>query len=122
MAAAGVWKSVSLMLVVSMAVISGAPEMVKATITCSDVVGNLMPCLSYISNGGPISSACCSGVKTLYGEAQNPGDRQSVCKCIKSAVNGIGYSNINYDLVAGIPEKCGLDIPYKICPSTDCDK
>ncbi|GKV03042.1 hypothetical protein SLEP1_g15408 [Rubroshorea leprosula] len=96
----------------------------QAAVTCGDVVRNLTPCISYVSNGGSIPQTCCNGIKTLYSAAQTTTDRQTVCKCIKSAVNAYGnqYSNYNLDLAAGLPGKCGVNIPYKISPSTDCDK
>ncbi|KAK8631299.1 hypothetical protein V6N13_080053 [Hibiscus sabdariffa] len=109
----------SLMLVVSVAL---APEAAEAALTCDNVVSHLTECVSYVSVGGTMSDGCCSGVKTLYAEAQTSDDRQSVCKCIKSAVNEMPYSAVNLDRAAGIPDKCGLHIPYKISPSTDCNK
>ncbi|XVF37416.1 hypothetical protein REPUB_Repub20aG0005900 [Reevesia pubescens] len=120
MASFGVQKLASLMLVVYMVV--SAPEVTKAAVTCGDVVNHLMPCVSYVSNGGPLTEGCCNGIKTLYGQAQTSGDRQNVCNCIKSAVNGIRISNASLGLAAGLPDKCGLHLPYKISPSTDCNK
>ncbi|GMJ01628.1 hypothetical protein HRI_003832000 [Hibiscus trionum] len=119
MATSLVPKLLSLMLLVSVAL---EVEPAEAAMTCGSVVSNLLPCMSYVSTGGPLPAACCSGVKTLYGEAQTSDDLQSVCKCIKSAVNGLSYSDENLDRAAGIPGKCGLSIPYKISPSTDCSK
>nr|B3A0N2.1 RecName: Full=Non-specific lipid-transfer protein; Short=LTP [Lycium barbarum] len=49
---------------------------------------------------GPLGG-CCGGIK-------------------KSAAAGI--SGINYGIAAGLPGKCGVNIPYKISPSTDCSK
>ncbi|XWS13055.1 hypothetical protein CRYUN_Cryun36dG0004500 [Craigia yunnanensis] len=119
MASSGVLKLASLMLV---CMVVSAPMAAKAAVTCGDVVNHLMPCVSYVSNGGPLPDACCNGVKGLYGEAQTSADRQNVCKCIKSAVNGIPYSDFNLGLASGLPDKCGLHLPYKISPSTDCNK
>ncbi|XP_022760949.1 non-specific lipid-transfer protein 3-like [Durio zibethinus] len=119
MASFGVRKLASLMLV---CMVVSAPLVAKAAVTCSDVVNHLLPCVSYVSNGGPLPDACCNGVKTLYGEAQTSGDRQNVCRCIESTVRGISYSSFNLDLAAGLPDKCGLHLPYKISPSTDCSK
>ncbi|PPR85019.1 hypothetical protein GOBAR_AA35685 [Gossypium barbadense] len=120
MASSGVLKLVSMILIVCMTVMS-APKAAKAAITCSDVVNHLIPCSSYVQNGGTPAAACCSGVKALYGEAQTSPDRQNVCKCIKSAVNGIPYTSNNLNLAAGLPAKCGLQLPYSISPSTDCN-
>ncbi|KAJ4704246.1 Non-specific lipid-transfer protein [Melia azedarach] len=96
--------------------------MAKADITCQQVVSDLTPCISYVSNGGAVPVNCCNGVRTLYGAAQTTVDRQNVCKCLKSAVSGISYTGFNLGLAAGLPSKCGLNIPYKISPSTDCNR
>ncbi|KAK8511044.1 hypothetical protein V6N13_013457 [Hibiscus sabdariffa] len=121
MVTSGVLKLASLMLVVCMAV-TGAPKAADAAVTCNVVVNNLMPCISYVQSGGQPPAACCDGVRTLYGQAQTSADRQTVCKCIKSAINGIPYSGTNLGYAASLPEKCNLHIPYKISPSTDCNK
>lgn len=121
MASSGVLKLVSMILIVCMAVM-GATKSAKAAISCSDVINHLVPCVSYVQNGGTPPAACCNGVKTLYGEAQTSADRQSVCKCIKSAVNGMPYTNNNLNLAASLPAKCGLNLPYNISPNTDCSK
>ncbi|PRQ42705.1 putative plant lipid transfer protein/Par allergen [Rosa chinensis] len=92
----------------------------KAAITCGQVVNKLMPCVAYVQNGGTPAVGCCSGIKTLYGMAQTTPDRQSVCNCLKQAVAGIPYTGANAGLAAGLPGKCGVNLPYKINPSTDC--
>ncbi|KAK3405011.1 hypothetical protein EUGRSUZ_K01283 [Eucalyptus grandis] len=43
----------------------------------------------------------------------------AACKCLKSASGSI--SGINFGVVAAIPGKCGVNIPYKISPSTNCN-
>ncbi|GMI71912.1 hypothetical protein HRI_000860500 [Hibiscus trionum] len=121
MASSGVLKLASLMLIVCMAA-TIAPEAADAAISCNNVLNYLFPCISYVQNGGQPAAACCNGVKTLYGQAQTSVDRQNVCKCIKSAVNGIPYSRINIGNAESLPDKCNLHIPYKISPSTDCNK
>ncbi|OIW00904.1 hypothetical protein TanjilG_19845 [Lupinus angustifolius] len=61
---------------------------------------------------------CCNGIKNLNGMAQNTPDQQSVCNCIKIAVNesGFTYSSFNLDLAASLPKKCGVNVPYQISP------
>ncbi|KAE8662778.1 Non-specific lipid-transfer protein [Hibiscus syriacus] len=68
--------------------------------------------------GGAVPPACCSGIKTLNGEAQTTPDRQAACNCLKSAAATI--TGINLNLASGLPGKCGVSIPYQISPSTDC--
>ncbi|KAK8709572.1 hypothetical protein V6N13_060587 [Hibiscus sabdariffa] len=121
MASSGVLKLATVMLIVCTAATS-APVAAEAAVTCSDVVKHLLPCVSYIQNGGQPAAQCCNGVKTLFGGAQTKADRQNVCRCIKSAVNGIPYSSFNLGNAASLPNKCNLHLPYKISPSTDCNK
>ncbi|XP_039067804.1 non-specific lipid-transfer protein 3-like [Hibiscus syriacus] len=120
MASSSVLKLASLLLVVCMAVTT-VPKAADAAITCGGVVNHLMPCISYVQNGGQPTAACCNGVRALYAEAQTSTDRQSVCKCLKSAINGFRYSSFNLGNAAGLPDKCSLHIPYKISPSIDCN-
>lgn len=99
-----------------------APKGAKADISCDQVVRNLTPCISYVANGGSVAAACCSGIKSLYDAAKTTADRKSVCKCLKQAINGIPYTSYNLGLAAGLPNKCGVNLPYKISPSADCNK
>ncbi|KAK4381724.1 Non-specific lipid-transfer protein 2 [Sesamum angolense] len=64
--------------------------------------------------------SCCSGVKGLYGAAKTTPDRQSVCSCLKSLAGS--YKDVDLSKAAGLPVQCGVNIPYKISPSTDCSK
>ncbi|XP_039025420.1 non-specific lipid-transfer protein 1-like [Hibiscus syriacus] len=66
---------------------------------------------------GVVPPACCSGIKTLNGEAQTTPERQEACNCLKSAAATI--TGINLNLASGLPGKCGVSIPYQISPSTD---
>ena len=100
-------------------VVSSAPK-AEAAIQCGQVVRYLTPCISYVANGGTVPAECCSGIKSLYSLAHTTADRQSVCKCLKQAVSGVPYTAFNLGLAAGLPNKCGVNIPYKISPSTNC--
>nr|XP_043635709.1 non-specific lipid-transfer protein Lac s 1-like [Erigeron canadensis] len=93
----------------------------EAAITCGQVVTKLMPCLIYLrGTGGAVPPACCNGVKGLNSAASTTPDRKTACNCLKSAY--ASYSGINPDNALGLPSKCGVNIPYKISPSTDCSK
>ena len=98
----------------------------QAAVTCGQVMNNLAPCASYIMSGGStVPAQCCNGIRTLNSMAQTTPDRQAVCSCIKSAVGSIGLSyglNDRLNLAAGLPEKCGVNIPYQISPNTDCSR
>ncbi|KAK4833944.1 hypothetical protein QYF36_013779 [Acer negundo] len=105
--------------VVVMCMVAGAP-IAEAAITCGQVSSSLGPCIPYLRIGtGAVPPACCSGVKTLAGAATTTPDRQQACKCLKSAAASI--SGFNYNVASGLPGKCGISIPYKISPTTNCD-
>ncbi|KAK6779911.1 hypothetical protein RDI58_022095 [Solanum bulbocastanum] len=90
----------------------------EAIISCGQVVERLTPCIEYVREGGVLPTSCCSGIKTLNGEATTTPDRQAACNCIKSTAATI--SDINLDLAATLPTKCGVNLPYKISSSIDC--
>ncbi|OWM81631.1 hypothetical protein CDL15_Pgr007669 [Punica granatum] len=69
---------------------------------------------------GPVPPACCNGIRSLNSAAKTNPDLRAACQCLKSIASSI--SRINYGLVAGAPGNCGVGIPYKIAPSTNCDK
>ncbi|MED6106889.1 hypothetical protein PIB30_008893 [Stylosanthes scabra] len=95
----------------------GAP-MVQA-ITCSQVTNSLFPCFSYVENGGTPSQGCCNGIKTLMSSATTTADRRTACSCLKSAAASI--SGLNPGNMLALPGKCGVNIPYKISTSTNCN-
>ncbi|CAA3021909.1 lipid transfer [Olea europaea subsp. europaea] len=117
MASSRVVKAMCLVLI---AVFLPAP-LAEAAITCGTVVSSLGPCLSYVQGNSPIVPAgCCKGINSLYVSAKTTPDRQSVCSCLKSLAGT--YKGIDIGKAGGLPGKCGVNIPYKIAPSTDCSK
>ncbi|KAL2479346.1 Non-specific lipid-transfer protein 3 [Abeliophyllum distichum] len=117
MASSGIVKAMCFVLI---AVALVAP-LAEAAISCGAVVGSLRPCLGYVQNSSPIvPPACCNGIRGLYASAKTPADRRSICYCLKSLASS--YKGINFNKAAGLPGKCGVNIPYKISPSTDCSK
>ncbi|KAL0349306.1 UNVERIFIED_CONTAM: Non-specific lipid-transfer protein 2 [Sesamum angustifolium] len=113
---AGVNKSMCIVLIAAALVVAVAPRS-EAAIGCNTVVSYLNPCLPYITNKGPLGK-CCSGVKGLYDAAQTTPDRQSVCNCLESLTGT--YANVDLNKAAGVPKQCGVNVPYKISPSTNC--
>ncbi|THU56467.1 hypothetical protein C4D60_Mb11t17560 [Musa balbisiana] len=97
-----------------------APHAAQAAIGCGQVVSYLIPCLGYAQGTGPLTEGCCSGVRALNGAAQTTPDRQATCNCLKRSAAGV--SGIQPGLISGIPRKCGIDVPYRISPSTDCSR
>ncbi|GAU30834.1 hypothetical protein TSUD_267540 [Trifolium subterraneum] len=90
----------------------------EAAISCGTVTSNVAPCIVYLKGGPGPSPACCNGVRSLNNAARNTPDRQAACKCLKSAAGAI--SGLDNNLAAGLPGKCGVNIPYKISTSTNC--
>ncbi|KAL6987979.1 hypothetical protein U1Q18_013725 [Sarracenia purpurea var. burkii] len=109
---------VACMLVMCMVVVAPYAE---AAISCGQVVTSLTPCISYLrSNGGPVPAPCCNGIKSLNSAARTTPDRQAACNCMKSASGSV--PGVNIKLAGSLPGKCGVNIPYKISPNTDCTK
>jgi hypothetical protein len=92
----------------------------EAAISCGQVSSSLAQCIGYLQKGGALPAACCSGLKALNSASKTTPDRQGVCNCLKSLAGKI--SGLNYGLAAGLPSKCGVSIPYKISPATDCKR
>ncbi|KQK15315.1 non-specific lipid-transfer protein 4 [Brachypodium distachyon] len=114
--------AVATLLLAALLVLSSSPAPAEGAVTgCGQVVSALAPCIGYATGGAASPSArCCSGVRGLNSAASSPADRKTACTCLKQQTSGMG--GIRPDLVAGIPGKCGVNIPYAISPSTDCSK
>ncbi|KAL8463473.1 hypothetical protein ACS0TY_034209 [Phlomoides rotata] len=115
---AALQKAMCVALIVAVLVAAIAPP-AEAAMNCGTVAGSLSGCITYVTNKGPLGG-CCGGVKGLYGQAKTTPDRQAVCTCLKSLARS--YPGIDYNKAAGLPKTCGVNIPYKISPSTDCSK
>ena len=101
-----------------MAMVVGAP--VAEALSCGQVTSSVAPCMNYLKTGGAVPAACCNGIRSLNSAAKNTADRQAACNCLKSASGSI--KGINLSLAAGLPGKCGVSVPYKISPSTNCQR
>ncbi|KAK7243654.1 hypothetical protein RIF29_38462 [Crotalaria pallida] len=92
----------------------------EATISCSDVVKDLKPCISYLVSGsGKPPAACCSGAKALASAASTSEDKKAACNCIKSTSKSI---TIKSDLAQALPGNCGISLSISISPNADCSK
>ncbi|VFQ79496.1 unnamed protein product [Cuscuta campestris] len=88
-------------------------------ITCGQVASSLGPCLNYLKGAaGMPPPACCAGVKSLNSMAQTTPDRKTACTCLKSVAGSV--NGLNPQTAAGLPGKCGVNIPYAISMSTNC--
>ncbi|KAI3676561.1 hypothetical protein L1987_86172 [Smallanthus sonchifolius] len=96
--------------------VASAPYTVDGGVTCQLVVSSLTPCAAYLTRGGPVPPSCCSGINSLYRAAATTTDRQTACKCMEQA------AGISLNAASSLPGKCGVNIPYKISPTTDCSK
>ncbi|XP_011091599.1 non-specific lipid-transfer protein 1-like [Sesamum indicum] len=115
---AGTIKSMLVVLIAVVSIMSVVPEG-EAAIGCGTVVSKLSPCIPYVTGKGALGG-CCKGIKGLYDLAKSTGDRQSVCNCLKFLA--ASTSGVNLGKAAALPGQCGVSIPYKISPSTDCSK
>ncbi|PIN21382.1 hypothetical protein CDL12_05927 [Handroanthus impetiginosus] len=113
----GIIRSTCIVLIAVALVAAVAPRS-EAAIGCGTVVSYLQPCLPYVTNKGPLGN-CCSGIKGLNAASKTTQDRQSVCNCLKSLA---GSYKIDLGKAAALPGQCGVSLPYKISPSTDCSK
>nr|ADE77948.1 unknown [Picea sitchensis] len=111
-----VWKALVLALAVQAAALGGA----EAEISCSTVMFDILPCLSYVTGSAANpTAACCDGVKNLNAAANTTPDRQAVCRCIKSAAGSYTYDSGKADK---IPDLCGVNAGVPISGSTNCDE
>jgi len=92
----------------------------EAALSCSDVIKDLRPCVSYLVSGsGKPPGACCSGAKALASAASTSEDKKAACNCIKSTAKSI---TINSQLAQALPGNCGITLPVSISPNADCSK
>ncbi|CAK7339021.1 unnamed protein product [Dovyalis caffra] len=110
-------RSLKLAYAMLIVMVVGAP-LAQAAISCGQVTSSLSQCIGYLQRGGAVPPPCCGGIKSLNSQARTTPDRQGVCNCLKSLAGRV--SGINYGYAAGLPSKCGVSVPYKISPSTDC--
>lgn len=119
----GVSRACFVVMVVVYMVVATTPNVKLAeALTCGQVTGALAPCLGYLRTAGsvPVPLTCCNGVRGLNNAARTTIDRRTACNCLKQTANAIADLNLN--AAAGLPAKCGVNIPYKISPSTDCNR
>ena len=112
-------KSAMVAVFLAAAVVLMAAE-ASAAITCGQVGSKMAPCISYVTGKGALTASCCNGVRDLSNAARTSADRQAGCRCLKSLAGSI--KSLNLGVVAGVPGKCGVSVPFPISMSTDCNK
>ncbi|GKV02298.1 hypothetical protein SLEP1_g14752 [Rubroshorea leprosula] len=88
-------------------------------LTCSEISSQLSPCLSYLRNGGSVSSKCCSGVENLNNKSNTTPLRQQPCNCFRTLASEV--SGIKTEYASSLPGKCGVNLQYKISWDTNCN-
>ncbi|GLJ47356.1 hypothetical protein SUGI_0999560 [Cryptomeria japonica] len=112
------WKSVYFVAAIIGMVVVGMSSKADGAISCSTVVSDLIPCLSYVSgSSAKPTKGCCNGIKTLNTAAKTTDDRQAVCNCIKSVASS--YSSY-FDKASKLPGLCGVNLGFALTPSLDC--
>lgn len=110
--------ALKLAFVVLACMVVGAP-LASQAFTCSQVSASMRPCINYLKNGGTVPPPCCNGVQYLSNSARTTIDRQSICRCLVAAARST--RGLNPNLAAGLPNRCGVRLPYTISPSTNCN-
>ena len=92
----------------------------QAAVSCGQVQGNLVACITYLRNkgAGAVPPACCKGIASVNSLAKTTADRQAVCECLKKAAGAV--SGVDPSIIAALPGKCNVSVPYKISTSTNC--
>ena len=108
------------LLVITAAFLLISTPRVESAVTCGTVANAVSPCINYIRGAGPLTPACCGGVKGLNAAANTTPARQTACNCLKSLAGRI--SGLNAGLARGLPGRCGVNVPFVISTSTDCTK
>ncbi|GAU29990.1 hypothetical protein TSUD_160750 [Trifolium subterraneum] len=92
----------------------------NAALSCGQIQLTVAPCLGYLRNPGPsVPAPCCNGLRNLNNQAKSTPDRRSGCRCLKSTI--FSLPGINLSALASTPTKCGINLPYKISPSINCN-
>ncbi|OIS98132.1 PREDICTED: non-specific lipid-transfer protein 2-like [Nicotiana attenuata] len=91
----------------------------EAAFTCGTIQGAMLSCLPYTQNRGPLGN-CCNVIQALVSAAKTTQDRRTACTCLKKAYSVL--KGIDLGKVAGIGAACGVNIPFKMSLSTDCNK
>lgn len=115
-----VMKVTSCMVAVLMVSFGHIIPLAEAEIPCGRVQITVAPCIGYLRGpGGGVPAPCCNGVKSINNQAKTTPDRQGVCRCLKTTA--LSLPGLNLATLAALPSKCGVNLPYKISPTIDCN-
>ncbi|PSS10049.1 Non-specific lipid-transfer protein like [Actinidia chinensis var. chinensis] len=88
-----------------------------SAITCSDVIRDMSPCVSYLKSGSGMPPAPCRTGAQAIASAATTTDKQTACNCIKSASKQM---NVNPSLVKALPGNCRISLGFTLDPNIDC--
>ncbi|CAI0545971.1 unnamed protein product [Linum tenue] len=92
-----------------------------ASITCSTVELNAMPCLPYAEGDKPtIDPKCCTGLQNLVATATSKNDKVTACHCLEDAFQK--FPAIQDKYMKAIPNLCNVTIPFPLSKDMKCDK
>ena len=112
-------KSVSVVLLTLLATLFFTMEPGQA-FNCQEARLSWLPCVGYLIVGGGPSTSCCNAIKSLKSSLETRNDRLDVCECFKEAVSR--FPNINEDLLASLPKRCGADISIPLSKNIKCNE
>lgn len=91
----------------------------ESAISCSVVIQDLQPCVSYLTSGsGKPPDTCCDGVKSLAAATTTSADKKAACQCIKSVANSV---TVKPELAQALASNCGASLPVDASPTVDCN-
>ncbi|KAF8093503.1 hypothetical protein N665_0383s0130 [Sinapis alba] len=91
----------------------------ESTISCSVVLKDLQPCVSYLTSGsGEPPESCCEGVRSLDAATTTPANKKAACQCIKSVANSV---TVKPELAKALATNCNATLPVDASSTVDCD-
>ncbi|CAA7022160.1 unnamed protein product [Microthlaspi erraticum] len=109
-----IFKSLAIIFVL---VVSFIPRS-ESAISCSVVIQDLQPCVSYLTSGsGQPPDTCCDGVRSLAAATTTSADKKAACQCIKSVSNSVTVKPENAQALAS---SCGASLPVDASSTVDC--
>ncbi|XP_004492552.1 non-specific lipid-transfer protein 1-like [Cicer arietinum] len=92
----------------------------NGALPCGQVQLYVASCIGYLRSPGPsVPAPCCNGIRTVNSQSKTTSDRQSVCKCLKTT--SLSLPGLNLPALAALPAKCGVNLPYTVTPSINCN-
>ncbi|KAF3445051.1 hypothetical protein FNV43_RR14744 [Rhamnella rubrinervis] len=110
-------KSIAVAVILAVAMVAFMAETGRA-IDCSQVKAFLVPCVSYLANGGNPTPECCKGVSNIQKNTPTVAQRQDACQCIKDAASLL--PKIDETAASNLPAACKVQINIPISKDTDC--